>query len=191
MVAWHPYTCIRQKINISLVTKHLWGYFCIKDLWKAFLTGIWWKLYPVHHPSILYHVFDSCTRQTFNMSSISMTDTTLSPLMAFGILISYNWPDSGISYILPPRCHFLHIESIKKQVRSVITLLCLVHYGQWDRVINRFSLGLLIRSADLNEISDKKSVEWCLITSRSFAELINLRDARDRWAQCTYCLFSP
>lgn len=50
-----------------------------------------------------------------------------------------------------------------------------------DRVINRFSLGLFIPNADLNEISDKKSTlahsgEWRLITSRSFPELINLHE---------------
>lgn len=50
-----------------------------------------------------------------------------------------------------------------------------------DRVINRFSLGMFILNADLNEISDKKSTlahsgEWCLITSRSFSELINLHE---------------
>lgn len=49
------------------------------------------------------------------------------------------------------------------------------------RVINRFSLGLFILNADLNEISHKKSTlahsgEWRLITSRSFSELINLHE---------------
>lgn len=62
MLAWHPYTFIRQKINISLVTKHLWGHFSIKELWKAFLTGIWWKWSPAHHPSILYHMFSTAAR---------------------------------------------------------------------------------------------------------------------------------
>lgn len=116
------------------------------------------------------------------MSSISVTDTALSPLMAFGILISYNWPDSTISHVSPPSPSFSqHQESIKKtgEIKYYPAVFGTLYLR--DRVINRFSLGLFILNADLNEISDKKSTlahsrERRLITSRSFSELINLHE---------------
>lgn len=117
------------------------------------------------------------------MSSISVTDTALSPLIAFGDFNQLQLAWQHHQPCLPPSLSFSkHQESIKRYIKkegeisyypAVFGTLC-----QRDRLTNRFSLGLFILNAGFNEISDKKSPlahsgEWRLIASRSFSELIN------------------
>lgn len=126
----------------------------------------------------LWYVSDSCTRQAVNMSSISVTDTALSSLIAFG---DFNQLQRPISHVHHPHCHSLNIKQkkgIKKAGKISYYLAAFGTLCQRDRVTSRFSLWLFILNAGLNEISDKSSPlahsgEWRLIASRSFSELIN------------------